>query len=227
MRNIFSLTGFVFIREFTVFYVGTQTGQVYKVSQWRDDEGRLQSQLLDTFQATLEQEPIRAMEISRHRRQLYVTSDSGIRQIDLNLCSVRYSGCGQCTRDPACGWDRQAGLCRSHQSALLHDPTGTKTGLCDSETFKRKLIANFGQSVHLSCSGLADLAGSDQLEWLHYSKTKGRYAVTFSPEKHIITSEQGLVVISVSEQDSGRYDCLHNGQLVASYHIAVDTHRCR
>ena len=102
-----------------MLYIGTQTGQVYKVSQWRDDEGRLQSQLLDTFQATLEQEPIRAMEISRHRRQLYVTSDSGIRQIDLNLCSVRYSGCGQCIRDPACGWDRQAGLCRSHQSALL------------------------------------------------------------------------------------------------------------
>ena len=209
-----------------MYYVGTQTGKVYKVSQWRDDDGRLQSQLLDTFQATLEEEPIRAMEISRHRRQLYVTSDSGIRQIDLNLCSVRYSGCGPCTRDPGCGWDRQAGLCRALQSDLLHDPTGTKAGLCDTEIFKRKLITNFGQSVHLSCSGLTDLANSDQLEWHHYSKTKGRYTVTFSPEKHIITSEQGLVVISVSEQDSGRYDCLHNDQLVASYHIAVDTHRC-
>ena len=34
------------------------------------------------------------------------------------------------------------------------------------------------------------------------------------------------MVISISEQDSGRYDCVHNGQLVSSYHIAVDTHRC-
>ena len=87
-------------------------------------------------------------------------------------------------------------------------------------------MANFGQSVHLSCS-LGQVASGEEVEWHHYSKTKGRYTVTFSPEKHIITSEQGLVVISVSEQDSGRYDCLHNGQLVASYHIAVDTHRCR
>ena len=176
----------------------------------------------------MEVDPIRAMEISRHRRQLYVTSDSGIRQIDLNLCSVRYESCGPCSRDPGCGWDRESGLCRSYQASLLHDPTGTKTGLCDTSTFKRKLITNFGQSVHLSCSlGLAELQQENQVEWHHYSKTKGRYTVSFAPEKHIITSEQGLVVISVSEQDSGRYDCLHNGQLVASYHIAVDTHRCR
>ena len=36
----------------------------------------------------------------------------------------------------------------------------------------------------------------------------------------------GLVVISISEADSGRYDCVHRGQLVSSYHIAVDSHRC-
>ena len=211
-----------------MFYVGSKAGDVYKISQWRDDDGRLQSQHLDTFQASLEGEQIRAMEISRHRRQLYLTSDSGIRQIDLNLCSVRYSSCGPCARDPGCGWDSQAGLCRSYQASLLHDPTGTKAGLCDASTFKRKLIANFGQSVHLSCSlGLAEITQNSKIEWHHYSKTKGRYSVTFSPEKHIITSEQGLVVISVSEQDSGRYDCVHNGQLVSSYHIAVDTHRCR
>ena len=45
--------------------------------------------------------------------------------------------------------------------------------------------------------------------------SRGRYTVTFAPEKHIITSEQGLVVISISEADSGRYDCVHRGQLVS------------
>jgi len=213
-----------------VFYIGTKTGHVYKVSQWTDDEGNLQSQLLDSFQGTVEEEPIRAMEISRLRRQLYITSDTGIRQIDLNLCTVRYDNCLQCSRDPSCGWDRDAGVCRSYESTLLHDPTGTKTGLCDSSLFKRKLMANFGQSVHLSCTlGQFQMTGSDaggEVEWHHYSKSKGRYTVNFAPEKHIITSEQGLVVISISEQDSGRYDCVYKGQLVSSYHIAVDTHRC-
>jgi len=214
-------------KEFSIFYIGTKSGQVYKVSQWTDDDGKLQSQLLDSFQGTAEEEPIRAMEISRTRRQLYITSDTGIRQIDLNLCSLRYDTCLQCSRDPSCGWDREAGACRSYDSTHLHDPTGTKSGLCDSFLFKRKLMANFGQSVHLSCSlGQVEMTGGPEVEWHHYSKSRGRYTVTFAPEKHIITSEQGLVVISISEADSGRYDCVHRGQLVSSYHIAVDSHRC-
>ena len=32
-------------------------------------------------------------------------------------------------------------------------------------------------------------------------------------------------IYSVAETDSGRYDCLYNGQLVSSFHIAVDSHR--
>ncbi len=54
---------------------------------------------------------------------------------------------------------------------------------------------------------------------------QGRYTVGVSPEKHVLTNDNGLVVISLSEADSGRYDCLYRGQLVSSYHIAVDTHR--
>ena len=63
------------------------------------------------------------------------------------------------------------------------------------------------------------------VEWHHYSKTKGRYTVTFAPEKHVLTNDHGLVVISLADTDSGRYDCLYNGQLVSSFHIAVDSHR--
>ena len=84
-------------------------------------------------------------------------------------------------------------------------------------------MANFGQSVHLSCS-LGQVASGEEVEWHHYSKTKGRYTVQFAPEKHVITSERGLVVISIAEEDSGRYDCVQGGQLGSSYHIAVDTY---
>merc|ERR1719507_1974862 len=63
-------------QDYTIFYIGAKTGQIFKVSQWKDGEGRQQSQLLDVFQATLEGEAIRAMEISRRLRTLYVTSDS-------------------------------------------------------------------------------------------------------------------------------------------------------
>ena len=42
-------------------------------------------------------------------------------------------------------------LCRPAQPGLLSDPAGEAPGQCDTSVFKRKLIANFGQSVHLSC----------------------------------------------------------------------------
>ena len=68
-----------------------------------------------------------------------------------------------------CGWDRDSSVCRSYQPSLVHDPTGVKDNLCQvrseaqqifsfkifflqASIFKRKLIANFGQSIHLSCS---------------------------------------------------------------------------
>ena len=83
-------------RQFTLFYMGTATGEVYKVSQW-EEEGELRSQLLDTFQATALREPVRAMEISRRRKMLYVTSDSG-RNSDRsnkesNLCKTTFKVC--------------------------------------------------------------------------------------------------------------------------------------
>lgn len=213
-------------REYTIFYVGTREGQVYKISQWNQG-GALKSKLLDIFQATVEAEPIRGFVLSRRRRMLYVTSDTGIRQINLNMCSQRYESCLQCTQDPMCGWDRETGTCSTYSSALLSDPTQSKEGLCDASIFKRKLIANFGQSIHLSCSvGKSELTEQSGVEWHHYSKTKGRYRVEFRAEKHVLTNDNGLVVISVSDQDSGRYDCLYQSQLVSSYHIAVDTHRC-
>ncbi|XP_023340558.1 semaphorin-2A [Eurytemora carolleeae] len=158
-----------------------------------------------SIQGTVEGEPIRAMEISRRKRMLYITSDNGIRQINLNMCSARYESCLQCSLDPMCGWDRERGVCSGYTSTLLSDPTRSKDGLCDSSIFKRKLIANFGQSIHLSCSvGKSAVTSDSGVEWHHYSKTKGRYRVELRTEKHVLTNDNGLVVISVSDQDSGR-----------------------
>ena len=142
------------------------------------------------------------------------------------MCSARYDSCLQCVRDPMCGWDRESSVCRRHQPALLQDPTSGRPGLCDTAIFKRKLMANFGQSLHLACSVRRSRSTADAaVEWHHYSKARGRYTVGFAPEKHVLTNDNGLVVIGVTDQDSGRYDCLVNGHIVSSFHIAVDSHR--
>ena len=44
-------------------------------------------------------------------------------------------------------------------------------------------------------------------------------------DKYIETCERGLVIVSVTEADSGRYDCWLGGSLLCAYNITVDTHR--
>jgi len=35
---------------------------------------------------------------------------------------------------------------------LLQDPTGQNEGACESSLHRQKIIANFGQSLHLPCT---------------------------------------------------------------------------
>ena len=51
-------------RDFTVYFVGTTAGDVYKIAQWNDDKGNSGSRLVDVYPAT-RPEPVRAVSISR------------------------------------------------------------------------------------------------------------------------------------------------------------------
>lgn len=126
--------------RYTVYFVGTNTGHVYKIVEWyppqmmaNDDpmhpssgassssssgpaNQNAQSALVEVIDATVP-EPIRAMEISSRHKSLYVSSDSQIKQINLLNCKQRHENCMQCVRDPYCGWDRKHLECR-HFSPL-------------------------------------------------------------------------------------------------------------
>lgn len=84
----------------------------------------------------------------------------------------------------------------------------------------------WGQSVHLSCAiHMPDIEsmGLGPLRWYHYSREKGKYAVLHRREKYIHTADHGLVVLSVSERDAGRYDCKLGTSTLCSFNITVDT----
>lgn len=118
----------------TVYFVGTNTGHVYKIAEWHPQGGQgeqpneqvgsqqswqqgqqsqqsAQSTLVEVIEATVP-EPVRAMEISSRHKSLYVGSDSQVRQINLLNCKARHDNCMQCVRDPYCGWDRKHLECR-------------------------------------------------------------------------------------------------------------------
>ncbi|KAG8282638.1 Semaphorin-2A [Homalodisca vitripennis] len=212
--------------EYTVYYAGTNQGRVYKIVQWYDDEGESFSVLLDVFDVT-PNEPIRAMAISRLHKSLIVASDERIRQIDMVMCNRRYDNCLRCVHDPYCGWDKDSNTCRSYMTGLLQDVTNSSASVCESSVIKKKLSVTWGQSVHLSCFvKMPQVLSSQTVTWYHYSKEKGRYQIIYRGDKYIETCERGLVIVTVNEADSGRYDCWLGGSLLCSYNITVDTHRC-
>lgn len=49
--------------------------------------------------------------------------------------------------------------------------------------------------------------------------------IFFSWDRVLQTSERGLVLLSVTESDRGRYECYFGPSLVASYNLDIDIHR--
>jgi len=104
-------------QEYTVYYVGTNLGRIYKIVQYYRN-GESLSKLLDIFEVA-PNEAIQVMEISQTRKSLYVGTDHRIKQIDLAMCNRRYDNCFRCVRDPYCGWDKEANTCRPYELDLL------------------------------------------------------------------------------------------------------------
>ncbi|KAI8128399.1 Semaphorin-2A [Lucilia cuprina] len=211
--------------EYTVYYVGTNLGRIYKIVQYYRN-GESLSKLLDIFDIA-QNEPIQVMQISQTRKSLYVGTDHRVKQIDLAMCNRRYDNCFRCVRDPYCGWDKEANTCRPYELDLLQDVGNETSDICDSSVLKKKIVVTYGQSVHLGCFvKIPEVLKNEQVTWYHHSKDKGRYEIKYNPTKYIETTERGLVVVSVNEADGGRYDCHLGGSLLCSYNITVDAHRC-
>ncbi|XP_059487643.1 semaphorin-2A isoform X2 [Neocloeon triangulifer] len=213
-------------QEYTIHYAGSNNGKVHKVVQWYDANGDSFSNLLDVFELT-PGEPIRIMEISQKHKSLYVASDHRVRQVDLVMCNRRYDNCLRCVHDPYCGWDKDTSSCKPYAKGLLQDVTNSSASVCETSITKKKMVVTWGQSVHLGCFvKMPEVLSSQTVSWYHHSRDKGRYQITFRPDKYIETSEHGLVIIGVREADAGRYDCFLGGSLLCSYNITVDAHRC-
>uniref|UniRef100_A0A182QQD4 Semaphorin-2A n=1 Tax=Anopheles farauti TaxID=69004 RepID=A0A182QQD4_9DIPT len=212
-------------QEYTVFYIGTNAGRIYKIVQYLRN-GESKSKLLDIFEIA-QNEAIQVMELSQKRKSLYVATDYRIKQIDLAMCNRRYDNCFRCVKDPYCGWDKDTSTCKPYEPGLLQDVGNETYDICDTSVLKKKIIVTYGQSVHLGCFvKIPEILKDQTVTWYHHSKEKGRYEIKYNPTKYIETTERGLVVISVNEADGGRYDCHLGGSLLCSYNITVDAHRC-
>lgn len=65
-------------------------------------------------------------------------------------------------------------------SRLLQDVANQTADICDSTVVKRKMIATWGQSLHLGCFlKMPAVLASQTITWYHYSKDKGQYKIVF------------------------------------------------
>ncbi|VVC92725.1 unnamed protein product [Leptidea sinapis] len=172
-------------------------GKIHKIVQWTRN-GDSQSALLDIFDVT-PGEPIQAMALSRVHGSLYAASDKRVLQLRLALCARRYDACVRCARDPYCGWDREAAVCREYMPGLIQDVANETADICDSSISRKSVSATWGQSLHLgSFVKMPEVLQPRAVSWYHYSRDKGRHPITFNkPEKYIETSEHGLLIISI------------------------------
>merc|ERR1712203_482749 len=105
------------------------------------------------------------------------------------LCTTRYKNCVQCVHDPYCGWNREKGECQKANSYLLQDPQGVAEGICEASLPVKKITANFGSSVHLSCA----IDNIDHpINWYFYDIKDKRHPVTESSSKYVFTQNNGL-----------------------------------
>ncbi|XP_018334945.1 semaphorin-2A, partial [Agrilus planipennis] len=213
--------------DYTVYYAGTNDGRVHKIVQWTNvNNGETSSTLLDIFDVT-PGESIQVMALSRKHKALFVASDFRVKQIDLVMCNRRYDNCLRCVHDPYCGWDKDMLICKPYAPGLLQDVSNNTLDICDSSVVKKKMVATWGQSLHLGCFlKMPAVLSTQTITWFHYSKDKGQYKINYRPEKYIETSEHGLIILSLTEADTGRYDCWMGASLLCSYNVTVDSHRC-
>ncbi|XP_045492185.1 semaphorin-2A-like isoform X1 [Colias croceus] len=207
---------------YPVFYAGTSAGEVYKIVQWAGGGSRV----VDIWRAAGD-EPVRALALSRQAHALYLATDNRLRQLPLRACAHRYDSCVRCVLDPYCGWDKEVGACRPYTLGLLHDATNSTPSICEASAPLKTVRAGYGQSVHLAAFGKTPEALRDQnVAWYHHSRERGRYKIIYNWERVLLTSERGLVLLSVTDSDRGRYECYFGPTLVASYNLDIDIHRC-
>lgn len=100
-----------------MYYVGTNTGRIYKIVQYVRNN-QMKSKLLDIFEVA-QNEAIQVIEVSTKTKSLLVSTDHRIKQIDLAMCDRRFDSCFRCVKDPYCGWDKEAHACKPYVPGLL------------------------------------------------------------------------------------------------------------
>lgn len=203
-------------KNYTVLYLGTNQGHVYKVSQWSNGAVSSSTNLNAVWQPFKGQSgvyPIWSMKY--YSSWLYLGTDHQVSQIDIyEQCSL-YSSCDQCVRDPHCGWHSAQNQCEQYTSGLKQDVTGSESSICSSAAGSAQaVVKSNGKAVLLNCS----VTIPQQVQWF-----KENIEIVESSHKYIITRQGGLVILEADGTDNANYSCRLKGSSanISSYNLQL------
>uniref|UniRef100_A0A6Q2YQQ9 Uncharacterized protein n=1 Tax=Esox lucius TaxID=8010 RepID=A0A6Q2YQQ9_ESOLU len=177
--------------QYEVMFIGTDMGTVLKVvtiprESWHD----LEEVVLEEMTVFSEPTPITAMELSTKQQQLYLGSALGISQMPLHRCEVYGKACAECclARDPYCAWDG---------TECSHDVDGL------GHVEDRSVYGVENSSMFLECSPKSQRA----LVYWQLQRPNEERKHEIKSEDRVIRTEQGLLIRSLDQADSGVYTC--------------------
>uniref|UniRef100_A0A3Q3WWI3 Uncharacterized protein n=1 Tax=Mola mola TaxID=94237 RepID=A0A3Q3WWI3_MOLML len=200
-----------------VMFIGTEEGTLLKAVNY---DGEMF--IIEEVQLFQPSESIKILKCSNVTGQLYAGSDYGAAQVPLATCG-RSLSCMDCvlSRDPYCGWDKVAGKC-TLLSKLIQSVKEGDASLCPKADPVKPLNRFIwpGGNLKLSCSSPSNLAKT----------TWERDGTALTPTARLQLLHDGLLILSASDSDTGRYLCQsmehsNAGQYaatVAEYQVSMD-----
>ncbi|MGH0171756.1 UNVERIFIED_CONTAM: hypothetical protein FKN15_061991 [Acipenser sinensis] len=166
------------------------------------------------------------------KKSLYAGSDAGVVQSPTAFCE-KYMSCTDCilARDPYCAWDSEGNSCvvqdhESRKSNLIQNLNGD-ANVCPpvkyvSSDDYQKIIVKPGNAAELQCQLKSNLA---KVVW----KLNGTILSVEDSKYHLLRGDS-LLILSISEQDQGNYECWSEeqvksssfAQLVAGFVLSLD-----
>ncbi|KAI6179439.1 hypothetical protein M3Y98_00610600 [Aphelenchoides besseyi] len=199
--------------DVVIFALNPYTQTLYKIIHWREQrEGRhIASYQLDR------EEKVRKLAILPGE-YIFVADDSRVSQFRVGQCPL-HQLCQSCASDPYCSWSIARAECFArdsiHSTAVGWITNVQNSHRCESYVKSKTITLYPSDAVFLACPV------SIRSEWL-----VDRKAVAEDSDHIQRTINGGLVLLNVTTEYSGTYQCLQNNVVVAEYSVIVDDKDC-
>ncbi|XP_038660685.1 semaphorin-4D isoform X2 [Scyliorhinus canicula] len=187
---------------YDVMFVGTDKGLLHKATNYGNE-----MHIIEELQIFPDSEPVLTLLLSKgDKKNLYAGSHSGVVQVPVAFCE-KYRTCMDCilARDPYCAWNPQNKICTwitkedTDESNLVQSLNGTAAA-CRAEDVESTSAEEYKVKPEgfqeLKCLPMSRLA---KVTWKLNNK-----ALSENSKYRIV---QNNLLLSVTEEDSGTYDC--------------------